>query len=192
MNYLRSSKQFLYQQRKFKLHFSSPFRCLQFFSLERVSWNPQDLGKNIMFRSVTLSIPWHSALIISQFLLSLGDIKPESLWQLESLIWKHLLQVARCKISPTDMVNIILEKRELANAPGSSLSLESSPVTSPCSSSLSGSSRNKGIVMVWRGCLRRWGILGLRGRNVVLREGMLMGERKEEISKNRGQPFKKL
>ena len=41
--------------------------------------------------------------------MSLGDIKPESLRLLESLIWKHLLQVVRCEISPADMVNIILD-----------------------------------------------------------------------------------
>lgn len=41
--------------------------------------------------------------------MSLGDIKPASLLEVESLIWKDLYLVARCRLSPDDMVQHVLD-----------------------------------------------------------------------------------
>lgn len=46
---------------------------------------------------------------ITQFLMSLGDIKPTSLRETESLIWKDLYLVARCQLSAEDMFNHVID-----------------------------------------------------------------------------------
>lgn len=40
--------------------------------------------------------------------MSLGDIKPESLREIESLIWKDLYLVARCQLSAEKMMEHVL------------------------------------------------------------------------------------
>lgn len=41
--------------------------------------------------------------------MSLGDIKPESLREIESLIWKDLYLVARCELSAEEMMQHVLD-----------------------------------------------------------------------------------
>lgn len=40
--------------------------------------------------------------------MSLGDIKPASLREIETLIWKNLYHVARCELSAEDMMHNVL------------------------------------------------------------------------------------
>lgn len=41
--------------------------------------------------------------------MSLGDIKPASLRAIETVIWKNLYLVARCKLSAVEMMNNVLD-----------------------------------------------------------------------------------
>ncbi|KIK51249.1 hypothetical protein GYMLUDRAFT_64930 [Collybiopsis luxurians FD-317 M1] len=45
---------------------------------------------------------------LSAFMLSLGDIKPAYLLQLETLIWKNLVLISRCKITAETMIDNVL------------------------------------------------------------------------------------
>jgi len=42
-------------------------------------------------------------------MMSLGDIKPASLREIETLIWKNLYLVARCQISAEEMMDRVLD-----------------------------------------------------------------------------------
>lgn len=42
-------------------------------------------------------------------MMSLGDIKPASLREIETLIWKNLYLVARCQLTPEEMMNRVLD-----------------------------------------------------------------------------------
>jgi hypothetical protein len=48
-------------------------------------------------------------------LLCLGDIKPHSLRELETLIWKKLLLVSQRKITPQKMIDLVLDSVVDAN-----------------------------------------------------------------------------
>lgn len=41
--------------------------------------------------------------------MSLGDIKPDSLCEIESLIWKYLYLVAQCQLSAEKMMEHVLD-----------------------------------------------------------------------------------
>lgn len=41
--------------------------------------------------------------------MCVGDTKPEPLRKIEALIWKNLYLVARCRMTPADLMNIVLD-----------------------------------------------------------------------------------
>lgn len=51
----------------------------------------------------------HSCSCIKQFMMCVGDTKPAPLRKIEALIWKNLYLVARCRMTPAELMNTVLD-----------------------------------------------------------------------------------
>lgn len=69
------------------------------------------VGRHLYLSVCLLFLQRPSTLFMNlpQFLMSLGDIKPASLRETETLIWKDLYLVARCQLSAEEMFNHVLD-----------------------------------------------------------------------------------
>ncbi|KAE9389205.1 hypothetical protein BT96DRAFT_947038 [Gymnopus androsaceus JB14] len=63
----------------------------------------------LLFRTCLLHSSRFGRHFYISFMLSLGDIKPASLREIETLIWKNLYLVARCQLSPQEMMDRVLD-----------------------------------------------------------------------------------